>query len=148
MKNSPLLNSTTIAAIASCIVVFHCSSADVEKAPAADPSVPKSIFVASKDPNVARDPFYPNSTRLSYKPAEPKVVAPPVVKVSLVLNGLSGVAGHRLAMINGRTMASGETSDVPVDGGVVRVHCVEIRENSAVVEVNGLRQELSMHDEK
>jgi len=145
MKTHPLFNAPRIAVVVSSIIISCGYSAGVENAQAPVTIIPKSIFVVPKD---ARDPFYPTSTRLSNSGASAKATAPSPVKVSLILNGLSGTSGHRLAMINGRTLAEGESSDVPSGGNFVKVLCVEIKEYSVVVEVGGSRQELSMRGEK
>ena len=145
MNKGHLLYSANIATIAS-IVLFHCFAADAENANASLTNIPKSIFVIPKDAKDGRDPFYPNSDRLSKSGTNETVVS--AVKVPLILNGLSGASGHRLAMINGRTLAEGESSDVPSGGSLVKVHCVEIKENSVVVEVGGSRQELTMRGDK
>jgi hypothetical protein len=54
------------------------------------------------------------------------------------LAGLSGAGDRRLAIISGTTFSQGETASVKVAGRTVKVHCMEIRENSVLVEVDGL----------
>ena len=54
------------------------------------------------------------------------------------LSGLSGAADHRLAIIGGATFSQGETASVKVAGRTVKVHCLEIREKSVLVEIDGL----------
>ena len=46
-------------------------------------------------------------------------------------------ANGRLAIINNRTMAVGEESEVTTSSGKVRIHCVEIKENSVMVRIAG-----------
>jgi hypothetical protein len=44
-------------------------------------------------------------------------------------------------------MAVGETTDVPTATGTVKVHLLEIKEKSVVVEVGGVSQELRLRGE-
>jgi hypothetical protein len=108
--------------------------------------VPQSVFVIPTNPSEGHDPFYPNSTRL-YSSGVTNASNTISSASLLVLNGLSGAPGHRLAMINGRTMAVGETTDVPTATGTVKVHLLEIKEKSVVVEVGGVSQELRLRGE-
>lgn len=92
------------------------------------------------------------------KPAEPKPEAPappafngaqtfPAKKYTgLELKGISGPANARLAMINNQTLGAGETGKVKLGDSVVKVTCVEIRDASAVVTIEGSdeRRELRM----
>jgi hypothetical protein len=103
--------------------------------------IPKSVFVIPKNPQEGRDPFFPNSVH-PYGISEKPQVASPVS--SLVLKGLSGPPEARLAMINGRTFKAGEEAEVSTPTGRVTIRVVEIRSDSAVVEVGGVRQELHM----
>jgi hypothetical protein len=66
------------------------------------------------------------------------------------LSGLSGTADQRLAIINGSTFAQSETAAVKVAGKTIKVHCLEIREKSALVEIDGLDKprELFLSDTK
>ncbi|MGD0615661.1 MAG: hypothetical protein ABSA69_09505, partial [Verrucomicrobiota bacterium] len=73
--------------------------------------------------------------------------SPSAAAEALVLNGIGGTADHKLAMINGRTLAEGETNEVNTVVGRVRIHCIEIKGESAVVEVvGGERRELHIRD--
>lgn len=103
--------------------------------------IPKSVFVIPKNPQEGRDPFFPNSVHpygISEKPQ------PTLPGSNLVLKGLSGPPEARLAMINGRTFKAGEEGEVSTPAGRVTVRVVEIRSDSVVVEVGGVRQELRM----
>lgn len=104
--------------------------------------IPQSVFVMPTKPEEGRDPFFPQSTRV-YETSQPKPKAV-AMPVTLVLNGLSGTPDHRLAMINGRTMAEGEDAEITTSTGKCRVHCVKISTSSVLVEVNGERRELHM----
>lgn len=115
--------------------------------------VPKSVF--NYDEKVARDPFFPNSTRLKPVPPPPVVqprttpetsqprqapvpVAAPVVESLYSQLSLRGIIGNKqFAQINSQTFAQGEQLGVRLSKGLVRVKCVEIRERSVVVQIEG-----------
>jgi hypothetical protein len=123
-------------------------SAPGENSPAAPrgagtTALPQSVFVVPANRAEGRDPFFPNSTRGGAVIPTPQ---PTVTNVGLVLNGLSGTPENRLAIVNGRTLAKGESSEVNVAGRRVLIRCIEIREKSAVVEAGGSRQELFLRD--
>jgi len=101
--------------------------------------IPPSVFVAPTNPAHGRDPFFPNHL-FGAGSEDPKHAASSHADVALVLNGLSGTLDHRLAMINGRTMAEGEESEVPTSVGRVKVRCVQIKADSGVIEIGGERR--------
>ena len=117
-------------------------------APGADSNaVPQSTFTIPANFSQGRDPFYPNAR---YMFGTPQVV-PTVARTSgidlLHLDGISGAADHKLAMINYRTMAEGETNDFLTVSGHVKIRCVEIKTESVVIEViGGERKELHLRD--
>lgn len=107
-------------------------------APAPEPSpVPQSVFV--DDANVGKDPFFPRSTR---RGAQLKTVALVEAVPDLLLKGVSGTAARRLAIINNRTFEVGEESELKSNGQSVRVKCVEIKDKSVTVQINGVSREL------
>jgi hypothetical protein len=142
----------SVATLAFATVVFQLNLVQAQEASVTPTNISRSVFVIPKDSTEGRDPFFPNTTRsLSggksvVEATATATAAAPIT--SLILNGLSGAPGHRLAMINGRTFAQGETSEVPVGSGFVKVLCVEIKERTVLVEAGGTRQELSMRGEK
>jgi thioredoxin-related protein len=71
---------------------------------------------------------------------------PPTQAGGLVLKGISGPKEKRLALVNNQTLTAGETAYVRVAGGLVRVHCLEIRDDIVVVTIDGRegRQELKL----
>ena len=108
-------------------------------------SIPQSSFTIPATPQEGRDPFFPNSSigtgTVTLKPT------PSAGIEALILNGISGTANNKLAMINGRTLAEGETTEVNTSAGRVRIHCIEIKGESAVVEVvGGERRELHLRN--
>jgi hypothetical protein len=99
-------------------------------APAAiNPNEYKSIFE-----NKGRDPFFPTSSRSAIQVSADGGDQPAVV---LVLKGISGSASHRLAIINDHTFASGDENEVLTAAGRIRVRCLEIRDDTAVVTILG-----------
>ena len=54
------------------------------------------------------------------------------------LSGLSGPAGHRLAVINDETFSTGEENDLKLKGKTVHVQCLEIRDQSVLVQIQDL----------
>jgi hypothetical protein len=109
-------------------------------APAAVPE--KSVFIET--PGYGRDPFFPNSKR-HQKAAPVKTIVAGELPSTIVLKGLSGTAQKRLAVINNYTLAEGEETEIRAGGQLFRVRCVEIRERSVMVSVNGMEpKELKM----
>ena len=87
-----------------------------------------------------RDPFFPNSTRLSTTVVSTSPNGKRPAPVSLVLQGISG----KFALINGRTLEVNEEADVTTAGGKIRVRCLNINEDVVVIEADGARQELRL----
>jgi len=57
--------------------------------------------------------------------------------VDLELRSITGTKQHRRAVINGKAFSPGETLLVKLPTGALKVRCVEIRERSVIVTVNG-----------
>ena len=107
----------------------------------------QSIFVISSDPKEVKDPFFPKSTRVLAlaTPVKPSgITKPPVEAPKLVCNGLSGTPERPLAIINNQTFTTGEEADVRTPNGKLRIRCIQIRQDSVIIEVNGQRQELHL----
>jgi len=62
---------------------------------------------------------------------------PPVRYTNLTLKTISGTASRRFALLNDQTFAAGETLPVKLLDGKVNVRCVEVREQSVIVDVQG-----------
>jgi hypothetical protein len=62
----------------------------------------------------------------------------------LRLQGISGGAEKRLAIINNRTFDIGEEAELRIDAKPLKVRCLEIRDRSVLIEINGHRQELAL----
>ncbi len=113
--------------------------------PAATPSAPqeaqqsKSVFVDR--PNFGRDPFFPNSSRRGTI-VQDTVVEPVANFNNIVLKGISGTVEKRLAIINNKTFGTGEEGELRIGGHLTKVKCVEVREKSVVISINGATREL------
>jgi hypothetical protein len=94
----------------------------------AELAVPLSVFDLTVKPS--KDPFFPLSVRQPV-PAATNVVA--FSAASFTLKGLSGAAGRRLALINNRTLADGESTEITTPTGKVKIHCIRIKEGSVIV---------------
>lgn len=67
-------------------------------------------------------------------------------RAELRLRSITGPKQRRRAVINDRTISAGETMLMKLPAGAVKVRCVEIRERSVIVTVNGgpARRELRL----
>lgn len=81
----------------------------------------------------------------SPRPGKPSVTAE-TNRAELKLRSITGPKQRRRAVINDRAFSPGETMLMKLPAGAVKVHCVEIRERSVIVTVNGgrARQELRL----
>lgn len=132
-------------AYSSALMAAPKTAAPATNAPAADThqwEIPQSVFQIPANPREGRDPFFPNAI-LGPQPVKPKETAPLDLS-GFVLNGITSPP-RRTAMINGRTFEAGESGEVKTsNGSKVLIKCVEIKSDSAIIEVAGQRQELKM----
>lgn len=106
------------------------------------PAPEKSVFADAA--GFGRDPFFPNSKRRQ-NVATPKAIITGDIPNGIVLKGLSGTPQKRLAVINNYTVAEGEETELRAGGQYFRVRCVEIRDGSVMISVNGMEpKELKM----
>ena len=105
----------------------------------AEPDIPLSQFLMPADKKAGRDPFFPNSLHPYVGKQTTNKVAP--AEVTLTLNGITP---GKLVMINGRTFSEGEEGDVKTTGGSAHVRCIKIKEDSAIVLVDGAQKELRL----
>ncbi len=99
-----------------------------------------SVFVMPASPREGRDPFFPESPR----PYEESVSATNRADAgALLIKGLSYEHGHAMVIINNHTFAVGDEGDVISAGSHVHLRLIEIGAHAAVVEINGLRREIS-----
>jgi hypothetical protein len=99
----------------------------------------KSVFVDR--PNFGRDPFFPNSPRRG-RIVQDTVVEPTANFNNIMLKGISGTSEKRLAIINNKTFGAGEEGELRISGQATKVKCVEVREKSVVISINGITREL------
>jgi hypothetical protein len=99
---------------------------------------PRSVFNQPSSPKDGRDPFFPTSLRPYASAVVPN--APTTDLSSLVLQGTSGTPEHRLVIINKVTFGVGDEAEVSTAQGRIRIHCLAITDDGAVVEAGGARQ--------
>jgi hypothetical protein len=65
-----------------------------------------------------------------------------------VLQSISGKKNQRFALLNNQTLAAGETARVELEDEEIRVRCLEHRERSIVVAVEGQEgsREIALRD--
>ncbi len=91
--------------------------------------IPLAVFDVASKPT--HDPFFPLSLR---KPVADTTNAAPAFSASaFTLKGLSGSTGRRLALINNRTIASGENAEITTPSGKIKIRCLEVKESSVVI---------------
>jgi hypothetical protein len=108
------------------------------------PAAPKSEFI--DDVEFGKDPFFPKSTR------RPKIIAKstdpeplkPTVPDFIVLKGISVAKDKKLAIINNYTVSEGEEFSLKSGAAPVKIKCIEIKEKSVIVSVNGATKELPL----
>jgi hypothetical protein len=135
----------TLALAAVPLLFSNIGRAESKPAPQlAPPNAPKSEF--NFRPGYAKDPFFPRSTDNVIAPPvtlNPGTVAPGTVPEWVALKGISIIANRRLAIINNRTVAEGEEFTLKLSGGKsVTLRCVEIKDKSVVIAVDGVTKEL------
>ena len=84
--------------------------------------------------------FVPHQVKKSDLP-DPAWVA------KIELGGISGATDHRLAIINNKTLGKNEELAMKIEGKQVTVRCLEIRESSVVISIEGIEgtRELNLH---
>ncbi len=119
-------------------------------APAAKIEIPKSEFVIPSAPGEGRDPFFPDSTRvlLAQKPATDKPGTKVTAPVMFTLKAITASGGRRVASINNRPFEAGEEGEIAFGPSRIRVRCVEVREDSVLIEVDGQTQELRLRPKR
>src|SRR6185503_353159 len=109
---------------------------------------PQSVFV--NNPGFGKDPFFPKSTRVpvvkTNELVETLLAPPPAVPDEIVLKGINLLKDRRFCILNNRTVTSGEEFDLKIRGKIYKVRCVEIKNNSVVINVNGMSKELPLRN--
>jgi hypothetical protein len=110
-------------------------------APTAEPEIPQSVFVVPASPKEGRNPFFPNSAAKQAAP-KPKSDFPDVS--NFVLNGITSPP-KRTAMINGRTLEKGESTEMRLaNGSRYMIQCLDIGDDKAIIMVANRRVELRL----
>jgi hypothetical protein len=132
--------SAMAAGLSVALVMVLPAAAAPTAQPVAPETVSRSVFVIPANPKDGRDPFFPNSNR----PYEVTQLGQPRVGdiTALVLKGISGPPDRRLAIINNRTLGVGDEQDLVTSQGRIHIRCIEIKDNSVVIESAGQRYEL------
>jgi len=111
--------------------------------PVPEVAIPRSEFTVPALPSDGRNPFFPQSTPARV-PLPPSSKDPTVDTTSIVLNGITSPP-KRTAMINGRTFEPGEEGEVRIpSGGKMLIKVEEIKAESAIILVGGVRRELRL----
>jgi hypothetical protein len=122
------------------VAALPVAADDAHRPAAASPPIPLSVFTQPTSPKEGRDPFFPSSTRLFASSVIPKSKSNDLS--SLVIRGKSGSSDHPLVIINDVTFAVGDERDVITPQGRVRIHCLQIVGDLAVIEANGQHHDL------
>src|SRR4051812_10837528 len=114
-------------------------------APSQEALIPRAVFDITSSP--VKDPFFPLSTRTAVV-ATATTNAPTISAASFQLKGLSGTSNQRLALINNRTMASGEFSEVTTPNGRIKIQLLEIKENSVLIRTESQTEPIELRYEE
>jgi hypothetical protein len=122
-----------------CLASARAQTAALPKVDAVPGHTSPFISAFSDSRSFGKDPFFPKSTRRTQSVVISTNTTVPVgeLPAGLVLKGLSGTAQRRLAVINNYTFAAGEEAEVRVGFQLFRVRCVEIKDRSVMISVNG-----------
>lgn len=100
--------------------------------------------VASFTRHLANLSAKPGAQQQAARPEEPPPLPfggapthPPIRYTNLVLKSISGTAKRRFALVNDQTFATGDTLPVRLLDGKVNVRCVEVRDQSVLLAVQG-----------
>ncbi|MEJ0091867.1 MAG: hypothetical protein WDM80_19220 [Limisphaerales bacterium] len=120
--------------------VLSAVAGETTEPAAATNSVARSTFKQPTSPKEGRDPFFPNSPRLFASLVIPAAESKDLS--SLVIRGKSGTLDRPLVIINDVTFAVGDERDVVTPQGRIRIHCIKIIGDLAVIEAFGQRHQL------
>jgi hypothetical protein len=149
MKSSQILPVCLRASLVlGCLVLAtaaHAENGKPGKAPVASPLVPPEVTIPVSVFNltngVVKDPFFPLSTRQPFKTTN---AAPAISASSFVLKALGGTPDRRLALINNRTVAAGERTEVTTALGKIKIHCLEIKDTSVVIRTDAQSESIEV----
>ena len=109
--------------------------------PAASVVIPKAVF--ADDSPTGKDPFFPDSrrrVRASSLAGTNTVAQSSGLLSQLVLKGISRAKGRPLALINTLTLSPGEQGGLKLGDQKVQVRCLEIRDRSVIVTLEGTKE--------
>ena len=146
----PLLTVILCLAVAPSLRAGNHAAAETPKSSATtEVVIPKAVFDVTSSP--VKDPFFPHTTR---SPIPVAAVATTNVAVigftpsSFQLKAISGATGNRLAQINNRTMAAGESTEVTTANGKVKIRCVDITDNSVTIQAGNQFEPITLRFRK
>jgi hypothetical protein len=101
--------------------------------------IPLSVF----EVNLAagKDPFFPRSGR---RVIEVSSASESQAATALMLQGFSGSANRRLAIINNHTFAAGDEGEVVTAAGRIKIRCEEIKDNMVAITVGNSTQRVEL----
>jgi hypothetical protein len=145
MKTTSIITSTlkrfAVAALLSFGLLVHASDKSIATVKPAAVVIPKSVF--TDDPQLGKDPFFPNSTRRMVVVSRVVLTNAPSNASSfslLTLKGISGIKGQRLALINSATVAEGELAGIRAGTQIVKIRCLAIHDASVLLELDGSKE--------
>jgi len=145
MKSFPFLPVCLRASLVLVCLGFLAGAHGADAKPNAKPSsttnavpleVPFPQAVFEYGGKAVKDPFFPLSTRTPHLAAQP-VTELAITPSTFKLKGLSGTLDNPLALINNRTVTTGERTEVTTATGKYKIHCLEIKKISVVIRVEG-----------
>ena len=126
-------------------LLLACGVSSVSAAPSGVKDLVFSDSVFVDDPTVGKDPFFPRSKRngrVNIVTNTPVLVLPTLPE--LLLKGIAVQKNKRVAIINNSTLEQGEESELRVEDRRFKVKLLEIRERSALVNIDGITKELTL----
>ena len=94
-------------------------------------AVPPAVARASAAPTAPPPPMFNGAP-----------TQPPPEYTGLKLQGISGPAGKKLAILNSQTFSKGEGGRIKISGEEIAVRCLEIRERSVLLAIDGSNKEV------
>jgi len=99
--------------------------------------------------HISGRPDSPSVAKAKPEPASPPPpmfngapTQPPPQYAGLKLQGISGPPGKRLAILNSQTFSKGEGGRIKISGKEIEVRCLEIRERSVLLAIDGGNKEV------
>jgi len=96
------------------------------------------------EPNRIREVAIPRAKSVPAQSAPVYIAMPTPAPDTLELKGISGTKGHALVLINDQTLAVGETAKVRVGKTNMLIRCLEIRDDSARIQIVDSKEERNL----